>query len=181
MRIGSEDGGSVDDRDEADGNTALMVASGKCRLPILEFLLDSGTGRPSAPASLELQNELGYTALMLAAAYNQIPCVMKLLRAGANATAQALDGRTALQIARDRKAVDAVALLEREAARAGAGACAPRRARRARRRGRAAGEGGGRGDERTRALAFAWPSPRSVQLKGRRSHVPRRHPRRRAR
>ena len=109
------DGGSVDDRDEADGNTALMVASGKCRLPILEFLLDSGTGRPSAPASLELQNELGYTALMLAAAYNQIPCVMKLLRAGANATAQALDGRTALQIARDRNAVDAVALLEREA------------------------------------------------------------------
>ena len=103
-------GGGIDARlvedDDVQG-TLLMCAAcfaGGSRLSLVELLLSRG-------ASVDLQNIIGWTALMGAAFEGSIEVVRRLLRAGAALEVQNKNGNTALSIARQRGHKEIVNLL----------------------------------------------------------------------
>lgn len=83
----------LDERDKF-GNTALMNASWKGYLPIVEFLAQSG-------AHLDLQNYYGWTALMWAVNHRHARIVEYLISRGANAKIMTPVDRTAIDFADD--------------------------------------------------------------------------------
>lgn len=110
----AEAGANPNSRNGEDDLTPLMLASGR---ETTQFSLGAGRRRiqrfhPQYPSTLELSRELikagadvnarskrGLTALMLAAAKNQVPVVGLLVQSGADASATSPAGKTALQIA----------------------------------------------------------------------------------
>jgi quinoprotein dehydrogenase-associated probable ABC transporter substrate-binding protein len=108
-------GAPVNTPSGADKLTPLMIAAG--REPV-HFTLAAGRRPiekliPNYPGALEIAQALvehgadvdavsgsGVTALILAAAHNQVPIVGLLVQARANGSVKAPDGRTALDIAR---------------------------------------------------------------------------------
>uniref|UniRef100_A0A8C4X3V3 NF-kappa-B inhibitor alpha n=1 Tax=Erpetoichthys calabaricus TaxID=27687 RepID=A0A8C4X3V3_ERPCA len=65
----------------------------------LEYILNFISGDPSRTEYLNVQNDLGQTALHIAVIVKQPDTVRKLLRAGANPEIQEREGNTALHIA----------------------------------------------------------------------------------
>eukprot|EP00588_Corethron_pennatum_P000392 CAMPEP_0194284536 /NCGR_PEP_ID=MMETSP0169-20130528/27839_1 /TAXON_ID=218684 /ORGANISM="Corethron pennatum, Strain L29A3" /LENGTH=202 /DNA_ID=CAMNT_0039030377 /DNA_START=48 /DNA_END=656 /DNA_ORIENTATION=- len=102
-------GGSVDETDQK-GNTVLIISTARCAHAerLVEYLLKDGLGRP---ASINLQNIMGMSALMVAAAYNQYPCAARLIEAGADKKLRDLKGRSALQIAQGAGATEVETML----------------------------------------------------------------------
>lgn len=87
------------------GMTKLSYAAAQARLHYVKYLLKSG-------ANVDERTATGFTPLMLAAATNKSPAVVKhLLKAGADKTIQTPDGRLAVDFARERGASKLVSLL----------------------------------------------------------------------
>eukprot|EP00588_Corethron_pennatum_P021550 CAMPEP_0194319012 /NCGR_PEP_ID=MMETSP0171-20130528/15542_1 /TAXON_ID=218684 /ORGANISM="Corethron pennatum, Strain L29A3" /LENGTH=192 /DNA_ID=CAMNT_0039076093 /DNA_START=37 /DNA_END=615 /DNA_ORIENTATION=+ len=107
-------GGSVDETDQK-GNTVLIISAARCAHAerLIEYLLEDGPGRP---ASINLQNTMGMSALMIAAAYNQHPCAARLIEAGADISLRDLKGRNALQIAQGAGATQVETMLRESGA-----------------------------------------------------------------
>jgi ankyrin repeat protein len=104
-------------RQGADGDTALIIASGGCKDgKIVQILLNAGANPNHA-------DSVGYTALINAADEGNERAAKKLIAAGANLNATNGAGETALVVARDRpfrrKARDRVYALLLKASRKG--------------------------------------------------------------
>lgn len=104
-----EQEGNLDSRDE-HGQTALMLASRAGSIDTVRLLVRRG-------ASLDVTAKYGLTALMLAVVndHNEVAC--ELIRAGADVEklgsgAPGFAGRTALDLARERRQDEVVRLLE---------------------------------------------------------------------
>ncbi|XP_051788252.1 NF-kappa-B inhibitor beta [Erpetoichthys calabaricus] len=82
-----------------DGDTALHLAVIHEHTLFLEYILNFISGDPSRTEYLNVQNDLGQTALHIAVIVKQPDTVRKLLRAGANPEIQEREGNTALHIA----------------------------------------------------------------------------------
>lgn len=100
-------GGHVDARlvEEPYGVLLLCAASsGGGRLPMVELLVRRG-------ASINLQNSIGWTALMGAAFEGSVAVVRHLLQSGANPNMENKNGNTALSISRQRRHAKVISLL----------------------------------------------------------------------
>ena len=98
-------GGNVNAPLIEDGSvtsTLLMVSTKN--LPVVELLLSRG-------AALDVQNDLGWTALMGAAFEGSVAAARRLLEAGADPNLQNNNGNTALSVARQRGHTEMVHLL----------------------------------------------------------------------
>ena len=98
-------GGHVDARlvEEPYGMLLLFAASSG-RLPMVELLVRRG-------ASINLQNSIGWSALMGAAFEGSVAVVRHLLQSGANPHLGNENGNTALSIARQRRHAKVISLL----------------------------------------------------------------------
>ncbi len=104
--------GADPDATDADGQTALMIASEQDSVDVLFLLIQAG-------ADLDKQDSEGRTALMIACRRGLVDLAYVLLRAEAALDLQDKQGRTALSMATSSKASEAVeALLEVGAASA---------------------------------------------------------------
>jgi hypothetical protein len=91
--------------DTLNGLTKLTYAAAQARLYYVKYLVKSG-------ANVDERTTTGFTPLMLAAATNKNPAVIKyLLKAGADKTMQTPDGRQAVDFARERGASKIVSIL----------------------------------------------------------------------
>jgi ankyrin repeat protein len=88
-----------------NGVTALMAASRAGDIAIVKELLDAGAGLHDA-------DDLGRTALMAAVQSGKVPLVVLLLERGADAKVVALDGTTALVLAKRGKDPEMVRVLK---------------------------------------------------------------------
>ncbi len=89
-----------------NGVTALMAASRAGDVAIVKELLDAG-------AALHDADGKGRTALMAAVSSGSVPLVQLLLERGADPKAVALDGATALSLAKRGKSPEMVRLIQR--------------------------------------------------------------------
>ncbi|MDX2289165.1 MAG: quinoprotein dehydrogenase-associated putative ABC transporter substrate-binding protein [Hyphomicrobiaceae bacterium] len=121
-----EAGADVNSRSGSDGLTPLMITAGR---EASQFTLGAGRHRiqrfdPRYPTTLDLARKLidrgaqvdlasrsGVTALILAAAKNQIPVVGLLVQAGAQPGLKGGDGRSALEIAQSNGNDQVVSIL----------------------------------------------------------------------
>ena len=102
-----ESGGHVDARLIEDGKDAgtLLAACVTCgRGSVVDLLLRRG-------ANVDVQNEIGWNALMSAAFEGNVALVRRLLEWRARTDLQNHNGNTALSIARQRRHIDIVRLL----------------------------------------------------------------------
>ena len=86
------------------GETALIIASklnGKHSLHIAQLLIDNGDLK-NISESLDIKDEVGLTALMYAAHYNNKKLVKLLLGSGANPFILDNEGKTAMDSTTDR-------------------------------------------------------------------------------
>eukprot|EP01043_Picozoa_sp_COSAG02_P092724 COSAG02_NODE_29311_length_571_cov_3.413136_2_plen_158_part_01 len=103
-------GGDLNLRGGIGNGTGLMVAARRGRRDVVEWLV-------RAPGiEIDAQDDWGSTALHDAAANGEADCVLVLLEAGASALLKGGDGRTALELARERNKPEVVALLQQHAA-----------------------------------------------------------------
>ncbi len=105
-----------------NGDTALMVASDTGDIKgVVEALQSVPSDRDDFEAYLNLQNDGGMTALMLAANHNHYSIVDTLLKAGADVKLTNLQGYTAADLANRQEFDDVLDIL------VGSGAIRPER------------------------------------------------------
>jgi ankyrin repeat protein len=91
------------DWQDDDGNTTLMVVSGKRHVDIVRLMVDrcAQLDLPWHPIQMDLQDQYGQTALILACGYGHPQIVRLLVDRGAQLDLQENDGTTALMLAID--------------------------------------------------------------------------------
>ena len=82
---------SIDSRDAFD-QTALMYATERGRIDLVEILLENGS-------DTEIKNSDNETALIIASRLDNVSIIAVLLKAGADIEAANLDGQTPLMVA----------------------------------------------------------------------------------
>ena len=103
-------GGDLNLRTDGYNSTGLMGAAADGRRDVVEWLV-------RAPGiEIDAQSDSGWTALHCAAYCGSADCVLVLLEAGASALLKDEEGRTALELARDRNKSEVVAVMQQHAA-----------------------------------------------------------------
>ena len=93
-----------------DGKTALIHASYKNHLKVVQILIDAG-------ADVDIQDNDGRTALMWASSNDNLEVVQELIKAGADVNIQNNEGWTALIYAKIYKNQEIIDLLKKAGAK----------------------------------------------------------------
>ena len=93
-----------------EGNTPLIIASGRRDLSVISALLDNG-------ADVNAQNKNGWSSLMEAAKEGHLPIVKLLTEHGANPSQVNKDGKTAAELANNHKRIQVYEYLKKLAGR----------------------------------------------------------------